>query len=141
MKTTQMRTQWTDEELETLKMLHDMHGQNCFDFVPQFISGRTGKQARQVYRYRFGSQNITRLTPDEEVLLVHFREDLNQGWSQIAARFAGRDQIRLKNEYGRIKRTNEKLQSIIKVSMIQIDDQMNREPIPQKEWYPLLNFF
>jgi hypothetical protein len=71
-------------------MLYDSHGPKCFDMIPQCIPGRSGKQARQVYRYRFGSQNITHLTPDEEVLLVHFREDLNQGWSQIASHFAGK---------------------------------------------------
>jgi hypothetical protein len=106
------KNKWTDEEIEKLKLLYEEHGEGCFKKVPKFIEARTPRGARQIWRYHLNQEVIkTPFTDEERKKIMDLKEIKKIGWSQMEKYFEGRDQIRLKNEYRKIKR-NEKRQVI-----------------------------
>jgi hypothetical protein len=99
------RTKWTESEKEILCALHEELGEGCWDVVSARIRGRDGKDARQVWRYHLDPKIEKKaFTLEEQKKIKQLREENNMGWSEMGQHFPGRDQIRLKNEYSKLKR-------------------------------------
>jgi hypothetical protein len=99
------RVKWTEAEKEKLRLLYAKHGEKCWELVPEYIQGRAGKDARQIWRYHLDPKLVkTPFTEAEKLELKRLREEYKIGWSAMEKHFPGRDQIRLKNEYSKIKR-------------------------------------
>jgi hypothetical protein len=88
----------------TLKELHDRHSEFCFALVSKFIPWRGTKDARQVWKYHLKSDvKRTIFTVEEQDKTKNLRGE-GIGWSDMKKNFDERDQIRLRNEYRKIKR-------------------------------------
>jgi hypothetical protein len=98
------RIKWSDEEKTTLKKLYDVYGEFYFAHVSKFIPWRKTKDARQVWKYHFKSDvKKTAFSVEEQMKIKNLREKWIR-WSEMEKQFNVRDQIRLRNEYRKIKR-------------------------------------
>jgi hypothetical protein len=107
------RKRWSEQEKEMLKELHEKYGEKCWNHVSNHIEGRQPKDARQVWRYHMKEQlQKTPLTNEEKQLLKDLHEEKKMGWSEMESYFSNRDQIRLRNEYMKMKRHERKHNSL-----------------------------
>jgi hypothetical protein len=100
---------WTEQEKEKLKELHEKYGEECWNHVSTCIEGRRPKYARQIWRYHMKDNLIkTPLSDEEKQQLKYLYEEKKIGWSEMESHFPNRDQIRLRNEYRKMKRHEKK---------------------------------
>jgi hypothetical protein len=112
-----MKRKWSDAEKATLKELYDVYGEFCFALVEKFIPLRETKDARQVWKYHLKSDvKKTTFSVEEQMKIKNLREK-GIGWSEMEKYFNGRDQIRLRNEYRKIKRQERSRQVVHQAEM------------------------
>jgi hypothetical protein len=122
------RRTWSEKEKNILKELHKNHGERCFDLVPLYILGRSTKDAKQIWKYHHNDKfRKDPFTHEEQEKIKYLRETEKMGWIEMEKYLPGRDQIRLRNEYRKIKRHEELLQLSPKVSKNFIKE-INAEP-------------
>jgi hypothetical protein len=127
-----MKRKWSDEEKATLKKLYDVYGEFCFALVPKFIPWRETKDARQVWKYHLKSDvKKTAFTIEEQKKIKNLRKK-GIGWSEMEKHFNERDQIRLRNEYKKIKRQERSKQIVHQAKMNEYQEQYQEEKEEEK---------
>jgi hypothetical protein len=127
------RIKWSDAEKATLKELYDRYGEFCFVHVPKFIPWRETKDARQVWKYHLKPDvKRTIFTVKEQEKIKNLREE-GIGWSEMEKHLNGRDQIRLRNEYRKIKKQEKLERSAHQAKIKEYQEEKKEEKEEEKE--------
>jgi hypothetical protein len=103
------KRKFTPEEDNFLAYLVRLHGPNNWRAVASQMRGRTVRQCRERWKYYLEpSINKGDWTEAEDQLLVVKYHEIGPKWAQIAAFFASRTDIDLKNRFQRIQRVMKK---------------------------------
>ncbi|OHT03837.1 r2r3-MYB transcription factor [Tritrichomonas foetus] len=94
------KLKFTEEEDEQIRNLVNAIGPKNWEFMANFIPGRSGKQIRDRYtNYLAPGIAHTEWTTDEDSLLLEKYEALGSKWSEMTQFFNGRNSNSLKNRF------------------------------------------
>ena len=97
---------WSKEEDKKLLEAIRLYGENEWNDVAKYVTGRTRKQCRERYLNNLSSANEKKeWTAAEDCFILSQRNKIGNKWTQIAECLTGRSPNAVKNRYfGHLKR-------------------------------------
>ena len=150
-RSVRVRKNFSEDEDDQLRQLVELHGDNNWLTIAQFMPGRDSRQCKERWNH-YLSPNVRMepWRPDEDDLLEMKVQEMGRKWKVMEVYFPGRTDINIKNRFNLLERRKRceirKAQKALqrrstRYTMAPIPAQMPKEPAGEESdfWNDLLD--
>ena len=123
------KAKWTRDEDDILLQTVSNHGARNWNVIAESLPGRTGKQCRERYLFKF-SQDYKQdaWTPEEDRILRDLQSRHGNHWSRFQADLPGRSTVAIKNRWTSLKRRDATSSAPSSPPLVVVDTVIAAEP-------------